>query len=195
MDYYGLVYHIDVYIHITYFSFCGIWNSKQYRVIFWYSPTPSQQVSASLFRSNSIQLLSWLIFFVDWLYWVLANIFIAEFLCYLLLCFHDWNFTTQKHIKTISCRLFVVPGASLHQVERLIQTCSDKTPYIYYIGVFLRWLIIFHSCQHFYHWIFVLLIIMFSYLKFYNTKTHLKILVIYLPYRVRASEPQVNLRD
>ena len=42
--------HQYIYIHITYFSFCEILNSEQYRVIVIYSPTPGRQVSARSFR-------------------------------------------------------------------------------------------------------------------------------------------------
>ena len=66
--------HQCIYIHNNYFSFCEICDSERYRVIVSYSPTPCQQVSDRSFRYYSIQLLLWLIFFVGWLYHILANI-------------------------------------------------------------------------------------------------------------------------
>ena len=68
-----LLSFIDRLYRITYFSFCEICNSEKYRVIIGYSPTPGRQVSARLFRYYSIQLLPWLILFVDRLYYIIAN--------------------------------------------------------------------------------------------------------------------------
>ena len=54
-----------ILIGITYFSFFEIYNSKQYRVIVGFSPTPGWQVSAISCRYYTIQSLPWRLPFVN----------------------------------------------------------------------------------------------------------------------------------